>query len=310
MISVKEIDSYKDYGRILSFSNNIIEVGVTIDVGPRIIYFKYVDGQNILCDKRKDFGVMTDKRFTDFYGENTHWENLGGHRVWITPESYPETYYPDQHPVQYALTDFGAIFTPPAEQENGVQKFIEIRLDPDDADMQVIMSCKNIEKTEKEFSIWSLSVCDGGGTLIIPMNNDDTGLLHNRTIAVWPYTDMTDDRIWLGKKYTTVRQDKISPSPIKLGFDLKRERVFYVLGDDVFSKHFSTNHQIDRYPDGGCSMETYTNELFIEVESLSKIHRVSPGETVSYTESWSLTKKPCEIDFKSDKSIDNLLSKL
>ena len=62
--------------------------------------------------------------------------------------------------------------------------------------------------------------------------------------------------------------------------------------------------------DGGCSFETYTNDSMIEVESLSELKTVKPGETVTHTESWALCKRPCDIDFKNDKSIDNMLEKL
>ncbi len=310
MIEIKEISNYKDYGRILHITNNVIEVAVTLDVGPRIIHFSFVDGQNILHTGRQEFGFMTDEKYTKFYGEGKRWENLGGHRLWLTPESYPETYYPDQDPVSYELTENGAIFTPREETENGIQKMIEIRMDKDDANLQVIMSATNTGKKEKEFSLWGLSVCERNGTLVIPMNTDNTGLLHNRIIAVWPYTDLKDERIYFGTKYTTVKQDANAKTPIKLGFDLKRQCAYYVLGDTVFTKRFATNHGKADYPDGGCSLETYTNDIFIEVESLSELKTVAPGKTVSHTEGWSLTKKPCEVDFKDDNSIDNFLSKL
>ena len=58
------------------------------------------------------------------------------------------------------------------------------------------------------------------------------------------------------------------------------------------------------------SFETYTNENMIEVESLSELKSVQPGEVSELTESWSLCKRPCEIDFKNDSSIENMLSKL
>ena len=41
-----------------------------------------------------------------------------------------------------------------------------------------------------------------------------------------------------------------------------------------------------------------------------ELKTVKPGETVTHTESWALCKKPCDIDFKNDNSIDNMLAKL
>ena len=66
MIETKEISNYKDYGRILHITNNVIEVAVTLDVGPRIIHFSFVDGQNVLHTGRQEFGFMTDEKYTKF----------------------------------------------------------------------------------------------------------------------------------------------------------------------------------------------------------------------------------------------------
>ena len=142
------------------------------------------------------------------------------------------------------------------------------------------------------------------------MNTNDTGLLSNRIISVWPYTDMSNDRIYWGNRYVTLRQDGKYSKPIKLGFDLNCGTVYYCLGDDIFRKSFDTNHPTAAYPDGGCSFETYTNNSMIEVESLGELKTVKSGETSELTESWSLCKKPCEVDFRNDESIDNLLAKI
>ena len=310
MVSIKEIENFKDYGRCICVTNGVIEAYVTVDIGPRIIRFGYVDGQNLLCSNRKAFGPKDDKEFTDYFGEGKRWENLGGHRIWLSPESYPETYYPDLEPVSYEVTDDGAVFTPNPEKENGVAKSLEIKMDADDANMQVIMRVKNISEEDKNFAIWGLSVSEKGGTLIIPMNTNDTGLLSNRIISVWPYTDMSNDRIYWGKKYVTLRQDERYEQPIKLGFDLNCGTVYFCLNDDVLCKNYDTNHPNGNYPDGGCSFETYTNDSMIEVESLGELKTVKPGETAVHTESWALCKKPCDIDFKNDESIDNMLGKL
>lgn len=310
MIEKKIIESYKAYGRVLCLSNGVIEAYVTLDVGPRIIRFGYVGGQNFMRDERSAFAPMEDKEFTNFFGAGTKWENFGGHRIWLSPESYPETYIPDSEPVEYELTENGAVFTPPACKPVGAAFRLELKLDADDANMQVNMQVKNIGDAEKRFAIWGLTVSAQNGTLIVPMNTNDTGLLSNRIISVWPYTDMSDSRIYWGKKYVTLRQDVNAETPIKLGFDLNCGSAYYCLNGEVFCKHYDTEHPDAAYPDGGCSFETYTNDQFIEIESLGRLNNVKPGETVENTESWSLMKQPCETDFRSDSSIDELLSKL
>lgn len=310
MVNVKEIESFKEYGRCVSISNGVIEALVTVDIGPRVISFGFVGGTNFMSSDRGAYTPKTSKEYTDFFGEGRAWENLGGHRIWLSPESDPETYLPDDRKVDYTITEHGALFTPLPDTEVGIVKTMELKMDADDANMQVIMKVTNIADKPQEFAIWALSVCDKGGTLIIPMNTNDTGLLSNRIISVWPYTDMSNDRIYWGNKYVTVRQDENAEKPIKLGFDLNCGTAYYVLGDDILCKKYDTNHPNGKYPDGGCSFETYTNNVMLEFETLGELKTVQKGETSEHTELWSICKKPCDIDFKDDASIDNLLSKI
>lgn len=305
-----EIKDYLDYGKVLCLTNGVIEAYVTIDVGPRIIRFGFVGGQNIMCDNRNAFEPKEDEAFQSFFGKGKKWENLGGHRIWISPESYPETYYPDLNPVKYEITESGAVFIPDAETENGVAKQLEIKMDPDDANMYVTMRVTNISNTAQEFSIWGLTVSAVDGMLIIPMNDNDTGLLANRNISVWPYTNLADSRLHFGNRYVTLRQDTDATQPLKLGFDLNQAETYYCLGEDIFRKSYETYHPHEKYPDNNCSFETYTCSDFTEVESLSPLKMVQQNETVSLTEHWSLHKKPCDVDFNDDNSIDNMLEKL
>ena len=310
MVKVKEIESYKAYGKCVSISNGVIEAYVTVDLGPRIIRFGYVDGQNIMQSNREEFGEKTDEKFEAHFGKGKKWENFGGHRIWISPESYPETYVPDSDKVNYEITANGAVFTPLAEKANGVAKSLEIKMDPDDTNMQVIMRVKNIGDKNKKYAIWGLTVSEKNGTVIVPMNRNDTGLLPNRILSVWPYTDMSDSRIYWGKNYVTVTHDPKATQHLKLGFGINGGTVYYVLGDDVFCKKYDTNHPDGIYPDGGCSFETYCCNIFTEVESLGELKDVKPGETTTLIESWSLCKKENNVDFRNDDSIENLLSNI
>lgn len=308
MINLTMIESYKDYGKCVCISNGIVEAYVTVDIGPRIILFGYVGGKNLMCDDRARFAPKTDKAYTDVFGEGKAWESFGGHRIWITPEEYPLTYTPDDEAVDYELLSDGAVFTAKEDRNNNCQKSLEIKMPEGKPEMSVTMRVKNIGASPKEFAVWGITVCDSDGTLIIPMNINDTGLLHNRNISVWPYTDMSDDRIYWGKKYVTVKQDVNAKTPIKLGFDLNGGKAYYVLGEDIFKKTYSPNHPKGIYPDGGCSFETYTNDAMLEFEVLGEVKNVKSGETAEHSECWSLFKKPHEVDCTDDNSIEEFLN--
>ncbi|MBQ2266507.1 MAG: hypothetical protein II342_03800, partial [Clostridia bacterium] len=248
MVNVSIIESYKKYGKCVCISNGVIEAYVTVDLGPRIIRFGFVGEQNIMNDHREKFSPLTDEKYEALFGKGKAWESMGGHRVWVTTESYPETYTPDDRPVAYEVKDDGVVFTSVEDVEVGIAKTLTLKMDPETADMTVQMNVKNISGQKREYAIWALSVCDAGGYLILPMNTNNTGLLHNRSISVWPYTDLSDKRIRFGKTYTTIKQDVNATTPVKLGFDLNKGLAYYVLGDDIFRKRYDAKHDELPYP--------------------------------------------------------------
>lgn len=303
----KEVIKYNEFGNCLKISNGISEVLVTIDFGPRIIRYGFVNGENVLCDTLyKNEVPLSGKAFDEFYYKDACWYNYGGHRLWTSPESLPETYYPDKDAVSYKTTDLGAVFTPPAQNENGLQHSIDIHYQG--ADLVVSHKVINIGKEDKKFAVWALSVSALNGVEIIPFNTNDTGLLHNRQISIWPYTDLRDERIYLGHKYATITQKDL-PTNLKLGFNLNKGVVYYVVNNTTFSVNFEANSN-GTYPDNNVCFETYSCKDFTEIETLSELKTVKSGEYIVHNEKWSLFKTPCEFDAKNDDSIDNFINNL
>lgn len=304
-----EIIEFKDYGKCLKLSNGIIDAVVTVDIGPRIIYFGFKDSENIMNTQKQRFAPVKGEDFDKHYYKGAMWQNFGGHRLWTSPENSPTTYYPDCDPVEYEITKNGAIFTPKPQCENGIAMQIELIMSDDSANMTVSHKIKNISDSNKKFSLWALTVAAEDGIEIIPTNTKDTGLLPNRLMVVWPYTDLQDERIFFGNKYVTLYQKDIKKN-IKLGFALDDGKAYYVKGNTVFCVKYDTNHKNKDYPDFGVSFETYSNDFFTEVETLSELKDVAPGQTATHDEYWSLYKKPCDFNERSDESIDLFLSKL
>jgi hypothetical protein len=127
-----------------------------------------------------------------------------------------------------------------------------------------------------------------GGKEVVPFNTRDSGLLANRTMTIWPYTRMNDPRVWWGSRYMTLKQDTTpGQSPFKVGMDNEQGWAAYFKDQCLFIKYFI--HDMDaHYPDGGMSFETYTNERFLEMESLSPLDVVEAGDTVEHVEVWEL----------------------
>ena len=87
-LTVKKV-AYRGWPNCCRISNGKVELIVTTDVGPRVIRFGFVGGQNLF----KEYAAFLGKR------GGKQWVNYGGHRLWHAPEDQQRTYSPDNSPV-------------------------------------------------------------------------------------------------------------------------------------------------------------------------------------------------------------------
>jgi len=284
------IVEFKNYGRCVRIANPKMELFVTIDVGPRVIKCNLLGQENLMF---VDEPRAVSEDVSSVFGAGKRWYILGGHRLWLSPEDMPRTYYPDTEPVKYELTAGGAVFTPPPQAVNGLQHGMSIEMDPDEAKVKVTMSIQNLGEKPVTGAAWALSVMDKRGVVIVPQPDEDTGLLANRTLMLWAYTDMKDPRAIFGSKYLMVRQDPAVKEKFKFGINNTKKWAAYANHGQLFIKRFEPNHPAGNYPDNGCSCEVFTNEHFAECETLSELHTLAHGQTLTHTENWEL--RACEM---------------
>src|SRR5436853_500557 len=80
------------------------------------------------------------------------------------------------------------------------------------------------------------------------------------------------------KKYLTLRQDPSNSEAQKLGLFNPDTWAAYLLRGDAFVKRTKADPS-QTYPDFGCSFETFTNNDFLEVETLGPMTKLLPGKT-------------------------------
>jgi hypothetical protein len=288
------------WGNLLLISNGRIEAAVTLDFGPRVVRFQMAGGPNMFFENPEGDVGNDAPDIAQAYGEGKTWRIRGGHRLWTSPEHMPRTYYPDDDPVPWTAVENGAVLTPPAEQRNHVQKQLEIRMRPDRNEVEVIHRVTNTGHWDAEFAVWALSVMAPGGTAIVPFADRGTGLLPNRQLVLWPYTNMNDARVTWGEKAVILRQ-RPDTQPFKIGTNNEKGWAAYAKEGHLFVKTYRP--VIDGvYPDYGVSFETYTNGLFLELETLSELQRVRPGQTVEHAETWRLFEF-AEPDWSDERSL-------
>ncbi len=308
-IEIKETD-YENYGRCVQISNGVIDVVVTIDCGPRIVRFGFIGDANILYNDLERKYVTSNPSMTERFGKDATFYCYGGHRVWLSPERMPETYYPDNEPVIYGILPEGVSFTPARQKHNDMQLSFEVIMGEGATDIMVVHSAKNCSKEKQTYALWSITMVNGGGVEIIPQNRDNNNMiLPNRTISFWPYTDVRDKRIFLGNNYLTIQHDSNNENALKLGVNNVLGWAAYSNKDYTLVKRFVHNTQA-AYPDFGCSYETYVSKDYVEMESLSPLYNIEPGEGIRHVENLSLTKATNCINPTDEDSIEKYIANL
>jgi hypothetical protein len=151
------------------------------------------------------------------------------------------------------------------------------------------------------FALWPISMMNIGGMGIIPQYRipDQEGLLPNRFMALWPYSDMNDSRVYWGSKYVMIKQDSRKVDLFKVGLSVPQGWVAYTHTGYLFIKQFKYDPKCS-YPDGGVNVEVYIDKSCLEVESLGPLQMVTPGNTATHIEIWKLYKNVGSIKTEDD----------
>lgn len=287
---------YKEFGKCVEISNGVVDLIVTVDIGPRIIRFGFVGEENELCESSELSKQVW----------NGEWKIWGGHRLWHSPEGDPRSYVPDNSPVKWEKIENGIRVIQEVEPWVQTEKQMEITLDCCDSGVKIVHKLSNKNAWPIEVSAWALTVMATGGLEIVPQSQRDTGLLGNRLIALWPYTKMNDYRVYWGDKYITLKQDPNMKQAIKFGIPNEEGWAAYLNHGNLFVKKYT--HQMDaKYPDYGVSYETYTTDFMLEMETLSPLTILNPEDTIVHQEVWKLVKE-VEVPM-NEKEIDEMVDK-
>lgn len=285
-ITIEKIE-FKNYGRCLKLTNGLVEAVVTIDVGPRVIRYAFPGGDNFFHEDIKRESCVSGEPLEAVFGKGSKWYIYGGHRLWMSPEDMPLSYYPDNDPVAYREIENGVELTPPPQRVNDVQYRFELVMSKDKPQMTVRHFVTNLGARTIKRSPWGLTALCRGGLEVVPQPTNNSGLLANRHISLWSYSDMSDERVYWGKKYITLRQDSEISSAFKFGISNNCGWAAYFANNGMFIKRYEHNPD-GNYPDYGVSFETFTNNLILEMESLGELVDITSGATACHSEEWVL----------------------
>jgi hypothetical protein len=223
----------------------------------------------------------------------------------------PRSYAPDDRPVEWEAPSPLELRLRQQPDAVGLAKEIDVVLGGSGSRVTVRNRIRNRTAWPVEIAVWALTILRGEGHVLLPQEphgSHPEHLLPAREMVLWPYTDLSDPRWRFGKRWTLLHADPAISTPQKLGLGNRRGWAGYLRGQTLFVKRFPW---IDgaRYPDYGCNTETFTKGAFVELESLSPLRTVEPGDAVEHVEDWELTAlvAPVELD---DASLDSAIGPL
>ena len=280
-----EREDYRGWPDTYRLANGLIEARVVTAIGPRIIDLRAAGGDNLLYVRDAEAGG---------HGE-AEWMFRGGWRLWVAPEQRATTYALDNAPCRAEVRGDTLRVTGPPQPAAGIQKTVEISLDAGSPRLRVVSHIRNVGDRPLTYAAWSLSVMRPGGRAFVPL---DVGPLDafdaTRKLILWSYAELADPRYRFGDRLIQIDQSAVSPAPpapgrrddeSKIGVDSSQGWAAYLLDRTLYLKRFP-HAAAGAYPDGGATIEIYSSAEFLEVEQLSPLTTIQPGEEIVFPEDW------------------------
>jgi hypothetical protein len=280
-------EDYRGWPDSYRLANGQIEAVVVTAIGPRIVDLRAAGGPNLFHVRDAEAGGR---------GE-PEWVFRGGWRLWIAPEKRETTYALDNAPCAAEVIGGTTLrVTGPAQPAAGIQKVIDVTLDPGAPRLRLVSHIRNITDRPLTYAAWSLSVMRPGGRAFVPL---DVGALAafdaTRMLRLWSYAELGDPRYRFGHRLVQIDQGTVRPAPpgqsgrrddeSKIGVDSAQGWAAYLLDRTLYLKRFP-HDPAGTYPDGGATIEIYSSAEFLEVEQLSPLTIIQPGEAIVFPEDW------------------------
>ncbi len=260
------------------------ELRLACPIGPRIVSLSFRGSGNIFAELPEDYLDYLNRGRFKFYG---------GHRLWVAPEEPAITYKPDDHPVMIEKKADGIELIQVEGAANGLNKSIQIQSTAYKDVIVVDHVIWNNGVSKQKIAPWAITQLKLGGTAVFPFKAtiEENPLLPDRSLVLWPYTDIHDERIEIGKELVFVHSLPVSEQALKIGVNNVRRWIAYFIDGLAFIKYSSKADpccSLDLGAEGQC----YCNHKFLELETLGLYQEIAPGYKVTHREVWRMVRYP------------------
>jgi hypothetical protein len=250
---------------------------VATDFGPRVTGLHLGDGPNVLAVLSPDV-VVGDA--------GDPYRFMGGHRVWASPEIPEITYAPDQHECSVSGDGDLVVMAAPPDRA-GIVKEISITVLGDT--LEVVSRVLFTKELGRRMAAWSITQVPQGGRAIMPLVAHDTTPLPNRSLVLWPYTSLADERLGFSDEAVTVEGS--GDDPVKLGIGPSPGDLGYWRDGQLFLKTLTSPGGSESV-DMGAIAQVYVGNGFCELEAVGRPKSATKGAVASVSEVWAVRECP------------------
>ena len=117
------------WGKVLWVTTDYAEVGVALDFGIRVVHLSCPGMENLFYEQPADL--------SDGNATPGGWKLYGGHRMWFAPEG-DWSYYPDNEPVTYRVSENTVLVEQKTDPWTGQKKLLKLNFRETSIDLENI----------------------------------------------------------------------------------------------------------------------------------------------------------------------------
>ncbi len=283
-VSVQRV-RYHGWSDSIIISNGRVEAVVVPSIG-RVMQFRFVGEEGVFWENEELMGKSPEP-------ESKEWGNFGGDKAWpapqadwprITKRAWPPPVAFDSLPVVASVNDASIELLSPVDPAYGIRTRRRIHLDPQKAVMKITTTFEKVAGNPQRVSVWVVTqVRDPLGVYVPVPQTSIYPAGYNKQSPELPQGLRVKDGL-----LSVVRDRQASH---KIGSDagtLIWVGAIHVLRID--------SPRIDKaeYPDGGSSVEVYTNkdpQAYVELEMLGPLRHVRIGDRIEQTITYTLLRR-------------------
>jgi len=264
-------------------------------IGGRIMEYS-LNGRNCIFENPAEYGKV-------YPQQNQIWYNYGGYKTWNSPadrwqpKGWPPDPALDYGPANIEITGSDSLRIIGAPSlASGLLLIKDISLDAK-GEATLVQRIRNISSETSEWGVWDVTQVKTPCFVAFPINVKT----HLPGGLYYMIEGSEKSKQWTVEGGVCIVEYRREAG--KIGSDVSEGWMAYFHDRLAYIKRFPPLIEGALYPDNGTSAQVFTSggkPDYIEMEILSPIFRLKPGEEASLTERWNLVWLPRPVQSRAD----------